>query len=182
MGQERGMLSTPAVPGPGSSVNSQTIEDKITQASWDGKYAAIQLFGIDKSAGFFQNVVGFDDPEQVKSLREVGDSLSKIPSPWFVEGKPSPEYAEYRARREAAKKAFKGTPYGWLGKYTEVPEMDPYSAKSIMSGSPTGSGHMSKDELLKYLESMKEFPTRTPGILEQLSKSPHKYFTSTEFE
>lgn len=46
MGQERGMLSTPAVPGPGSSVNSQTIEDKITQASWDGKYAALRVFGL----------------------------------------------------------------------------------------------------------------------------------------
>jgi hypothetical protein len=52
LGQERGMLSTPAVPGPGSSVNSQVIEDKITQASWNGKYAARRAFGINKSAGF----------------------------------------------------------------------------------------------------------------------------------
>lgn len=46
LGQERGMLSTPAVPGVGSSVNSQMIEDKITQASWDGKVAALQIFGL----------------------------------------------------------------------------------------------------------------------------------------
>lgn len=46
LGQERGILSTPAVPGPGASVNSQGIEDKITQASWDGKYAALRVFGL----------------------------------------------------------------------------------------------------------------------------------------
>lgn len=46
MGQERGLLSTPAVPGPGAGVNSQMIEDKITQASWDGKYAALRLYGL----------------------------------------------------------------------------------------------------------------------------------------
>jgi hypothetical protein len=47
MGQERGLLSTPEVPGPGASVNSQMIEDKITQASWDGKYAALRVFGLN---------------------------------------------------------------------------------------------------------------------------------------
>jgi hypothetical protein len=47
MGQERGILSTPAVPGVGASVNSQMIEDKITQASWDGKYAALRVFGLN---------------------------------------------------------------------------------------------------------------------------------------
>jgi hypothetical protein len=46
LGQERGILSTPAVPGVGASVNSQMIEDKITQASWDGKYAALRFFGL----------------------------------------------------------------------------------------------------------------------------------------
>lgn len=46
LGQERGLLSTPAVPGVGSSANSQMIEGKITQASWDGKIAALQVFGL----------------------------------------------------------------------------------------------------------------------------------------
>lgn len=50
LGQERGILQTPAVPGPGASVNSQMIEDKITQASWDGKIAAMTIFGIIKRA------------------------------------------------------------------------------------------------------------------------------------
>jgi hypothetical protein len=46
LGQERGLLSTPAVPGPGAGVNSQMIEDKITQASWDGKVAALRCYGL----------------------------------------------------------------------------------------------------------------------------------------
>lgn len=48
LGQERGILQTPAVPPPGASLHSQMIEDKITQASWDGKVAALQVFGLGR--------------------------------------------------------------------------------------------------------------------------------------
>ena len=47
LGAEKGMISTPNVPGPGSRVNSQIIESKISQASYtEGKVAALRAYGL----------------------------------------------------------------------------------------------------------------------------------------
>jgi hypothetical protein len=46
LGQERGILQTPAIPPPGADLHSQMIESKITQASYEGKIAALLVFGL----------------------------------------------------------------------------------------------------------------------------------------
>jgi hypothetical protein len=169
------MLSTPAVPGVGSSVNSQMIEDKITQASWDGKYAALQLFGIDKCAGFFQNVVGLDDPAGISGLRALDKE-------WSTSTMDAAAYAKWNKKRQKAIKSLKGKDLGWLGKYVEVPGIHALGETSPYSGSPTGSGYLSKQDLLNELQQFEGVEHRTPGIDELIKKSPYKYYTSTKFE
>jgi len=105
------------------------IEDKITQASWDGKVAALQVFGLHKVAGYFQNIVGFDSPEQLTKLRELGDDYVADEQAMMAAYKQQREYWKARDAAQAASIGLsepKKPPTGFwqrlFGKKTETTE------------------------------------------------------------
>lgn len=165
---------------------------------------------LEKLAGYYQNVVGFDDPTLLDALRKAGPTYQEDPEAVKAYHKTQNDYwrgventvnklrlTDRRAHEAAfdnyiAKqppptrfdpsgrpKLVKGTDYGYLGKYVDLPELYPFGEEDPYSGGKTGKGYLSKKLLLKRLADF----TGVYGqdqIVKQVTQSPHKFFTTTD--
>ena len=80
-----------------------------------------------------------------------------------------------------------GTDLGEMGKYMNIPGLNPYSSVDGYSGASTGKGYLSKQEVLDALEPWaqeghpeSDYDKATREIYSKVKASPHKFFTSTE--
>ena len=200
-----------------------------------------------KTAGYWQNIVGFDDLDTFNKSRQAmldahaaSDAYDQAesehitsqlgekpdrklkPSYWGrLTGKGSPgvnpEWETYRDKEKELRQQYwkdnplpdypydlqKGTftpetlggnELASFSKYFGHPEMVGFSPIEGMSGNPTGEGHLTKQQLLDYLETMgpdqkkgweplsegETAYSREVDLMDMLRNSPHQYFTSTE--
>lgn len=80
---------------------------------------------------------------------------------------------------------FGGKNLGYLGKYVSVPGMVGFSGEEPLSGSPTGKGYLSREELLNELQGLPSEGLDPAGmkqmdLLKAIQESPYSHFTSTE--
>jgi hypothetical protein len=169
----------------------------------------LEKLSLTKLAGYFQNIVGFNDLKALEKLREAGVEYYEDPVAMRAKNKAISDYEKQMLKGWKPKeedfsawhkkytmehprpsdidlsgraKLMGGQDLGWMGKYMEIPKLYPYGEKAPYSGRPTGEGYLTKEELLKQLQGFRGLPTRTEGLIEALQKSEYPYFTSTEIE
>lgn len=170
-------------------------------SAYGGGFDSPQRLGITKTSGYWQNIVGMDDPATLKKLRkqylDYYAAEDKYDKEWDEAQRKSglslKEYVKAYPYKPPTRpnmdkiKAIGGKELGVFGKYWALPEMIGFSATEPMSGMPTKRGYLSKKDLLKHISKYRidrmgwepEEENKQIDIVELIKKSPHKYYTST---
>jgi len=133
----------------------------------------VKLSAMSKEAGYFQNIVGFDDLNKFKEQRAA--MLEAEKGEWETDPIRTKNYEDLIGSFQSN---IGGKEMGYWDKNDGVPSMHGVSALEDLSGESTGEGYIARADILKRLEN-KGLPT-PQGTRDAIMASKHPYFTSTE--
>jgi len=121
-------------------------------------------------------------PKYPKTLneKELQDHAARS-GEWMSQYKEKNLPPENALGHELKPKDIGGEYLGWLGKYVSFPEMVANARRDSLGDQDTGSGYISKEDLLRNLEEIGGWDKPyEEGLLDKVKSAPYNYFTSTE--
>ena len=142
-----------------------------------GYLNTLKKLACEKVAGYWQNIVGFEDLDKFQKAREAALAAEiAARGTDFSSG----QYDKYHGLRKSFIEDIGGEELGYTGKYVSVPEMVGTAAKEHFANQLTGEGYMSREDMLDRLEKTFGTHKQNPELWAKLQASTHPYFTSSQ--